>query len=75
MMYYKAVRDIRPQAGYFNYEHDYTIKEFHDFMNYDLMIKWCAMILFDAVRDVRLCRHLEQEIKFDLWTEYVDAIN
>ena len=50
-------------AGISNDEHDYTIKEFHDFMNYDLMIKWCAMILFDAVRDVRLCRHLERRTR------------
>ena len=25
-------------AGISNDEHDYTIKEFHDFINYDLMI-------------------------------------
>ncbi len=33
-----AVRDVRPQAGISNDEHDYTMKEFHDFLNYDFMI-------------------------------------
>ena len=36
-------------AGISNDEHDYTIKEFHDFMNYDLMITWLFMILFGIV--------------------------